>query len=849
MKYLVYSGLFITVIGAGIILPAVPTNAPIQVKNGFKVEKLWAPGEEDMGSWVSLAHVEGARFVASDQYGKIYWIDVPSVGEGGEVNVSPLEVEGLGKAQGLLWAFNSLYVMVNDDEVENSGLYRVQDTNGDGDLDSFQFLQPLRGNGEHGPHGVVLGPDGFLYVIAGNHTDLPDEFSSVLSSDWQEDRLYPSIKDPRGHARDRGAPGGWIARTDSAGSFWEVYASGFRNAYDIAFNEHGQLFTFDSDMEWDLGLPWYRPIRVCHVIAGAEFGWRTGSAKWPVHYPDNLPGVLDIGQGSPTGVISAVGLDFPAPYNKGLFVCDWSFGTMYHVGLEDQGASYVGMRTEFLSGVPLPLTDVATGDDGAMYFTTGGRRLESGLFRVWYDGKGQKPSVDSVPDELALRKTLEDLQDPSVRTNKRLIWKELGNPDRFIRYSARVALENHGVEQWMDRIAKEKSTLRLTEMGVAVARVGEPFQQKALFDRLRVLDIQGLTDMERLSLLRAQGLLIIRNSALNSSTLTDQWIESFPSEDQALNEEIAYLFSDTQDERWLRKVFAVWKEAPLSTDGLIISDSVAQRSQQYGRAIMNLRKRRPAAHKIALMDAMSHYAYGWTDAIWDEYFLGFNAFWDREGGNSYRGYLMAILEESLRKVPGELVEDFRAMAGADLGRYGARALANLPVPKGPGQNWTIPKVEALMGNQKMVANFENGEKMFDAALCRACHSMQGRGSGLGPELTQLGTRFSVGDIAVALVDPNRAVSDQYMISDLTLKDESTVTGQVIKEENDTLFVMVNPLAPSFLKEIAQEEVLSEQPSPRSWMFPGMLNRLNEQEVFDLVTYLVAGGDEAHEAYN
>ena len=34
---------------------------------------------------------------------------------------------------------------------------------------------------------------------------------------------------------------------------------GYRNAYDIAFNADGELFTYDSDMEWDMGTPWYRP--------------------------------------------------------------------------------------------------------------------------------------------------------------------------------------------------------------------------------------------------------------------------------------------------------------------------------------------------------------------------------------------------------------------------------------------------------------------------------------------------------------------------------------------------------------------------------------------------------------
>ncbi len=64
---------------------------------------------------------------------------------------------------------------------------------------------------------------------------------------------------------------------------------GYRNQYDIALNEDGELFTYDADMEWDFGSPWYRPTRVCHATSGSEFGWRSGTGKWPAYYEDSLP--------------------------------------------------------------------------------------------------------------------------------------------------------------------------------------------------------------------------------------------------------------------------------------------------------------------------------------------------------------------------------------------------------------------------------------------------------------------------------------------------------------------------------------------------------------------------------
>ena len=47
----------------------------------------------------------------------------------------------------------------------------------------------------------------------------------------------------------------------------------------------GELFTFDSDDEGDMGLPWYRPARICHVVSGVDWGWRNGAGKRTLFSP------------------------------------------------------------------------------------------------------------------------------------------------------------------------------------------------------------------------------------------------------------------------------------------------------------------------------------------------------------------------------------------------------------------------------------------------------------------------------------------------------------------------------------------------------------------------------------
>jgi glucose/arabinose dehydrogenase len=327
----------------------------LTVPDGFQAELLYSV-PEGQGSWVSMAVDDRGRLITSDQYDAgMFRITLK---DDGEVDVEPLDVE-IGMAQGLLYAFDSLYVNVNGQGPSGGGLYRLQDTNGDDQFDKIEHLMKLNPAGEHGPHAVLLSPDGeSIYICAGNNTDLPDPLPARTRVPliWDEDHLLGRMPDARGHNVGRLAPGGWIIKLNPDGSGQELICTGFRNHYDMAFNPQGELFTYDSDMEWDIGTPWYRPTRVNHVTSGAEFGWRNGTGKWPEYYPDSLPATIDIGPGSPTGMTFATGARFPARYQQALLLGDWSYGIIYAAFLEPEGSSYTGTFENFVSGVPLPIT-------------------------------------------------------------------------------------------------------------------------------------------------------------------------------------------------------------------------------------------------------------------------------------------------------------------------------------------------------------------------------------------------------------------------------------------------------------------------------------------------------------
>src|SRR4029077_5037505 len=102
--------------------------------------------------------------------------------------------------------------------------------------------------------------------------------------------------------------------------------------------------------------PWYRPTRVCLAASGSDFGWRNGTGKWPPHYPDSLPAVLDIGPGSPTGIVFGYGARFPGKYQEALFMCDWSYGKLYAVHLTPDGSAYTDLAVALLNGSPVAMS-------------------------------------------------------------------------------------------------------------------------------------------------------------------------------------------------------------------------------------------------------------------------------------------------------------------------------------------------------------------------------------------------------------------------------------------------------------------------------------------------------------
>jgi putative heme-binding domain-containing protein len=875
--------------------PAAPSQKPVDPKvaklklpDGFHAEHLYSPSENKQGSWVSMAFDNKGRMIASDQYGFLYRLTLPPIGSDAKPTVEKLNVPldasapadasqpadpskpkvGMGYAQGLLYAFNSLYVMVNhggnEEMTRSSGLYRLQDTDNDDQYDKVTLLKKLVGAGEHGPHSVILSPDKqSIYVIAGNHTDVPPMDAHRLPTVWKEDNLFPLIKDPRGHANDRMAPGGYIAKINPEGTHWELVSAGFRNAFGIAFNENGDLFAYDADMEWDFGMPWYRPTRINHATSGSEFGWRTGNSKWSPAYPDNLPAVLNIGQGSPVSLIHGQDARFPEKYRRALFAFDWSFGIIYAVHLKAQGASYTAEGEEFISGSPLPLTNGTIGPDGAMYFLTGGRRLDSDLYRVYYGDNKLSNSALAAANEPAdvkearnIRRQLEQYHASKPTAGAvDFAWPYLKNPDRYISYAARIAVEHQPVAQWQNRVLQEKDPLILTQAGIALARHGNQDQRDRLLTAFTKINYAQLSEQQQIDLLRAFELTLLRMGT-PGKTIKNQVIAylnpKFPAATNELNRSLSKILVYLEAPKAVEKTLALLEKAKDDQNyqkTFIASSDLILRNPQYGLDIAGMLSKMPPAQQTYYATVLGGAKSGWTPQLYEKYFAWIKNAFNYKGGASYVGFINKARLMALDNVPKEKLAYYKKLSGEELLSNNGNELANnAPNPKGPGRNWKMDEALPVVETGLTGRNFEQGKAMFAATRCISCHSMRGEGGNVGPDLTQLGNRFSPKDMLESIIEPSKVVSDQYAASILTLKDGTSVLGRITNEDQNRYFISQNPFAPEQVREVAKKDVVSTKISPLSIMMPGMINRLNPEELKDLMAYLMAGGNKDHKVF-
>ncbi|HVL14792.1 MAG TPA: PQQ-dependent sugar dehydrogenase, partial [Gemmata sp.] len=304
----------------------------------------------------------------------------------------------------------------------------------------------------HDLHGLRMGPDGKLYFSIG------DRGFNVTTKEKKQ-LLYPNQ--------------GAVLRCDPDGSNLEVVHAGLRNPQEIAFDDYGNLFTYDNNSDSGDRARWV------HIVEGGDSGWRGGfqygtqyhtpgvpqgnRGAWNVEklwLPQHegqpawiVPPLLNFGNG-PAGITHFPGVGLSDKYKDHFFACDFTSNAnnsvIWTLAVKPKGASFEVVKEPkaFVRGM-VP-TDCEFGPDGAFYWSdwVGGWSPpgKGRIFRVTDPEAMKNPAVEEAKKLLA---------EGFARKTDRELANLLFHPHQQVRTEAHIAMAEKTYDMMFARLLRD----------------------------------------------------------------------------------------------------------------------------------------------------------------------------------------------------------------------------------------------------------------------------------------------------------------------------------------------------------------------------------------------------------
>lgn len=311
-------------------------------------------------------------------------------------------------------------------------LWRLRDADQDGVAE--ERLRLSSGYGVHVAllghdlHGLRVGPDRRLYFSCGDRGFHVETEAGVLA--------HPQC--------------GAVLRCELDGSKLEVWHTGLRNPQELAFDDHGNLWTGDNNSDGGDRARWV------HVVEGGDSGWRypyqwitepVARGPWnaeqlwhPAHAGQAaylVPPVANLADG-PAGLTHYPGTGLGPGYAGHFFLCDFrgdaASSGIHTFTVVPKGASFeLGPVSRFLWGALV--TDCDFGPDGALWFSDwvyGWEQTGKGRLYRAFDPAAQRSALVSETRALLARGM-------EARPLEELV-ELLGHPDQRVRQAAQFAL-------------------------------------------------------------------------------------------------------------------------------------------------------------------------------------------------------------------------------------------------------------------------------------------------------------------------------------------------------------------------------------------------------------------------
>lgn len=234
---------------------------------------------------------------------------------------------------------------------------------------------------------------------------------------------------------------------------------------------------------------------------------------------------------------------------------------------------------------------------------------------------------------------------------------------------------------------------------------------------------------------------------------------------------------------------------------------------------------------------------GWTPTLREDFFKWFTRAATFTGGASFGMFIEDIKRDSLAGLSDAdklaLKPILDAKPEAKDPSFGAKQL-------GCVKQWTVKDLEGLLNvGLEGGRNFKDGRNSFGTIGCFACHRFNFEGCAVSPDLTSVSGKFGPRDLLESIIEPSKEISDQYGSMDFKMKNGSLVVGRIMNLKEDTLMVNINMLDPNAIQTLKRGDIDSINPSKISMMPAGLVNMLKEDDILDLLSYLLSKGDPKH----
>lgn len=163
------------------------------------------------------------------------------------------------------------------------------------------------------------------------------------------------------------------------------------------------------------------------------------------------------------------------------------------------------------------------------------------------------------------------------------------------------------------------------------------------------------------------------------------------------------------------------------------------------------------------------------------------------------------------------------------------------------------KYEELIGDVKNLPagrSFPVGKQLFKVASCVGCHKLDNEGSVFGPDLAKLDPKKQTTEhILRSILEPSKEIEEKYQSNTFILDSGKVLTGMVMEETNESVSVVIDPLAKGKPTLISKDSIEGRKKSDLSLMPQGLLNKLTREEILDLIAFVLAKGNKEHPLFH